>query len=116
MQDVAAEIDRSCIVSILPYRLKALKRRQQAARAAVFAVASPVSVPAARLSSQESGVMRTGIRHIASGRMTVTHARLNTVMSMLTEHTAGRRGLLEDPRLEAILVDGQREVFAGFWP
>lgn len=115
MQDVAAEVDSSRIVSILPYRLKALKRRQQAARAALHIVPSP-PVPEARLSSNETGTMRAGIRHIASGRMTLTHARLQTVMTMLTVRTANRRGLLEDPRLEAIVVDGQRQVFAGFWP
>ena len=119
MQDLAAEVDSSRIVSILPYRLKALKRRQQAARAALHIVPSP-RVAEARLSSNGSGhqaeAMRAGIRHIASGRMTLTHARLQTVMTMMTKRTANRRGLLEDPRLEAVLVDEQRQVFAGFWP
>ena len=115
MSDVADVKDNSCIVSILPYRLRALKRRQQAARAALFVVPSQ-PVPEARLSPNETGTMRAGIRHMASGRMTVTHARLRTVMTMLTERTANRRGLLEDARLEAIVVDGQRQVFAGFWP
>ena len=116
MQDVTNEIDRSSVVSILPYRLKALKRRQQAARTPVFAVPSSSPVPEARLSCHDAGMMRAGIRHIASGRMTVTHARLKTVMAMLTERAANPRGLLDDARLEAIVVDGQRQVFAGFWP
>jgi hypothetical protein len=35
---------------------------------------------------------------------------------MLGARTAARRGLLADERLEAILVDDDRRVFAGFWP
>jgi hypothetical protein len=60
--------------------------------------------------------MRAGIRHIASGRMTVIHAGPKTAMAMLAERAARRRGLLEDEQLEAVLVDGERQVFAAFWP
>ena len=115
MNDVAALNDRSAVVNILPYQLRALRRRRQAALA-VFGLTTPSPAPAADLRDPEQMSIRAGIRHIASGRMTVTHARLNTVMTMLTERTAHRLGLLEDPRLEAIVVDGQRQVFAGFWP
>jgi hypothetical protein len=34
---------------------------------------------------------------------------------MLAERAARRGGLLEDERLEAVVVDARREVFAGFW-
>jgi hypothetical protein len=109
MEDLADRTDRSCVVSILPYRLRALKRRHQAARAAAL------QQPVARHPFQEPGAMRGGIRHIASGRMTVVDAGPQAILSMLTARAQDGRGVLEDERLEAILLDRQKHVFAGFW-
>jgi hypothetical protein len=116
MEDFAEATHGSCVVSILPYRLRALKRRRQAARAAAFALPSPPSAMPTGVLDPEVGVMRAGIRHTASGRMTVIHERLTTVLAILEARAAGRRGLLEDERLEAVLVDQHRAVFAGSWP
>jgi hypothetical protein len=116
MNDMADQTDRSCVVAILPYRLKALRRRQRISLTAALGFASPPPFPMAQLIIEEPNGMRAGIRHIASGRMTVIHAGLKTVMAMLIKRAASRRGLLEDQRLEAIVVDGDRQVFAGFWP
>ena len=115
MNDLADQTGTSCVVSILPYRLRALRRRQQAAAAQLARLAPPpASVP--RVFYHEPATMQAGIRHIASGRMTVVHTEPKTVMAMLTARSAHGRGLLEDERLEAIVVDRQRKVFAGFWP
>ena len=59
--------------------------------------------------------MRGGIRHIASGRMTVIDAGPQAILSMLTARATDGRGVLQDERLEAIAVDRHRRVFAGFW-
>jgi hypothetical protein len=115
MEDLVAQTDRSCVVSIIPYRLRALKRRQQAAVAARFAIAAPPPAAAPRVFPLEVGTMRAGIRHIASGRMTVIDTGLQTAMALLGARAARRRGLLEDERLEAIVVDRDRRIFAGFW-
>ena len=114
--------------TILPYQLRALRLREfeafAAARAAerataARAAAGPVpvlgSAPATRVSGCEPDSIRAGIRHMATGRMTVTHVTLKTVMAMLKTRALSGRGLLEDPRLEAIVMDGERKVFAGFW-
>jgi hypothetical protein len=116
MEDLVAQTDRSCVVSILPYRLRALKRRRQAARAAALSVLAAPPAPVAPVHYQDSGTMRGGIRHIASGSMTVVHSGPQALLAMLTERAAEGHGLLEDARLEAIVVDGRRQVFAGFWP
>jgi len=119
MADLAEQTNGARIVSMLPYRLRALKRRQKAARMAQLALlapsSGPSSDPAARLFCPETGPMRAGIRHIASGRMTVIHAEVKTALAMLATRSARRRGLLQDEGLEAVVVDGQRQVFAGFW-
>jgi hypothetical protein len=115
MEDFINRTGGARVVSILPYRLRALKRRRQAAPAKLV-LAAPPPAPADRLSANEEDGVMAGIRHTASGRMTLTQARLTTVLAILTDRAAGRRGLLEDARLEAILVDGERDVFAGFWP
>ncbi len=118
--DVLNHSRTASVVSILPYRLKALKRRQRMARAAALAVMPapqvPTPAPAARLCHAEPGPLRAGIRHTASGRMTVIHSGIETAIAMLAERAAGRRGLIEDERLEAVAIDGERAVFAGFWP
>jgi hypothetical protein len=115
MEDLADRTDRSCVISILPYRLRALKRRHQAARAAALSVLpAPPAFPA-RHPFQEQGTMRGGIRHIASGRMTVIDAGPQAILSMLTARATDGRGVLQDERLEAIAVDRQKRVFAGFW-
>jgi hypothetical protein len=114
MKDMATQAGRSTVVSILPYQLKALRRRQQAARA-VFGIAPPAPAPKAQASFPEATTMRAGIRHMASGRMTVLDEGLSTVSAMLTERAARGRGLLEHSGLEAIVVDGRKQVFAGFW-
>jgi hypothetical protein len=110
----------SSIISILPYRLRALRRRERAAWAAESALASlplrPEPTSPARLRHGEPGPIRAGIRHIASGRMTVIQAGMKTAMAILAERTARRHGLLEDERLEAVVIDRMRQVFAGFWP
>jgi hypothetical protein len=100
MDEMPDRDDRASLVTMFPYELRALRQRQFASLAAE--AARPTTV-------------RAGIRHIASGRMTLTHTRLKTAMAILRQRTASRRGLLEDQRLEAILVDGDRRVFAGFW-
>jgi len=119
MQDLSNPDRGSSIVSILPYRLKAIERRKRMARAAALAVvpAPPVQspAPAARLCHVEPGPLRAGIRHTASGRMTVIHSGIDSARAMLAERAARRGGLLEDERLEAVVVDARREVFAGFW-
>jgi hypothetical protein len=84
-------------------------------RAIALAVAAPPAFPTAPILDPASDTMRAGIRHIASGRMTVIHAGLKAVRAMLIERAASDCGLLEDPRLEAILVDQDRRVFAAFW-
>ncbi len=81
-----------------------------------LAVAAPTPVPMAPIIDPAPDTMRAGIRHMASGRMTVIHAGLKTVVAMLIERAASDCGLLEDPRLEAILVDQDRRVFAALWP
>jgi hypothetical protein len=119
-QALAKQASASAVVNILPYRLKALERRKRMARAAALAImpapAVPAPVPKARLFHVEPGPLRAGIRHSPSGRMTVIHAGLRTAMAMLAERAERGSGLVEDARLEAILVDGERQVFAGFWP
>ena len=113
MRDMATQERRSSVVSMLPYRLKALKRRQQARRA-VFGLSAPA--PAAQLSPPDAATTWAGIRHIASGRMTVIHEGLSTVFAILTARAARGRGPLEHSGLEAVVVDGQKQVFAAFWP
>jgi len=112
MDVLADRTDSSCVVSILPYRLRALKQRQ---RAAAFAVGAATPAPAARRFYDEPSAIRAGIRHIASGRMTVIHAGLETAMGIIATRAAYRAGLLEDASLEAIVVDRNRQIFAGFW-
>jgi hypothetical protein len=48
--------------------------------------------------------------------MTVVDGGLKVVFAMLIERATRGRGLVADAGLEAIVVDGQRQVFAGFWP
>jgi hypothetical protein len=76
----------------------------------------PPACPMATILDRGSDSMRAGIRHIASGRKTVINAGPKTAMAMVVERAASRCGLLEDPRLEAILVDEDGRVFAAFWP
>jgi hypothetical protein len=119
MDDGMDRGDRSSVVDILPYRLRAIRRRRQAARAA-FGLSAPASAappaPAAPRAFHEADSVRAGIRHIASGRMTVVHGGLKVVFAMLIARAARGRGLVADAGLEAIVLDGQRQVFAGFWP
>jgi hypothetical protein len=76
----------------------------------------PPACPMATILDRGSDIMRAGIRHIASGRKTVINAGPKTAMAMVVERAASRCGLLEDPRLEAVLVDEDGRVFAAFWP
>jgi hypothetical protein len=117
MDDRMAQNDGSSVVDILPYRLRALRRRRQAARA-VFGISASAAAPAPASAPavHEADTVRAGIRHIASGRMTVVHGGLKVVFAMLIERAARGRGLLANAGLEAIVVDGRRQVFAGFWP
>jgi hypothetical protein len=116
MDSLADQTRGASVVNILPYRLKALKRRRQAVPAVSWARPAPPAAASPRVFAVESGPVRAGIRHTTSGRMTVIQAGLKTVLAMLGARTAARRGLLADERLEAILVDDDRRVFAGFWP
>jgi hypothetical protein len=117
MDDRMDGSDRSSVVDILPYRLRALRRRRQAARAAFgLSASAALPAPAAPRAVHEADTVRAGIRHVASGRMTVVDGGLKVVFAMLIERATRGRGLVADAGLEAIVVDGQRQVFAGFWP
>jgi hypothetical protein len=85
-------------------------------RGVALDLAAPPAFPAASIIDPSADTVRAGIRHIASGRMTVIHAGPKAVIAMLRARAASDCGLLEDPRLEAILVDQDRRVFAAFWP
>jgi len=115
MEDRMDQNSGSSVVSILPYQLRALKRRRQAARA-LLGISAPPPAPGASSDVHEADAVRAGIRHIASGRMTVLHGGLTSVFAMLIERAARGGGLVANAGLEAIVVDGQRQVFAGFWP
>jgi hypothetical protein len=111
MDDVADQTGGASVVSILPYRLKALKRRRHPPLAAAFARQAALAASSPRVFAPDPGPVRAGIRHTTSGRMTVIQAGLKTVLAILGARTAARRGLLADERLE-----DDRRVFAGFWP
>ncbi len=89
--------------------------QHDSARAVAHALAAPPAFPMPPCLDPQSERIRPGIRHIASGRMTVIHAGLKTVRAMLIARAASGCGLMEDPRLEAILVDEHRRVVAALW-